>query len=148
MFPITFNAFGDIVTAAEILYGLAKALSETRGAPVDYRRYITDLRTMAGTMRQIHSIFLTSDALDNSVRDLVLSKVEECYTCAQTAFDRVARVRDLGVASSPDAGIVRRIRRGLCKIEWHIWSRGNATKVQEEMKTAQQYLQTAMAVVN
>ena len=148
MFPISFNAFGDIVTAAQILYDVAKSLSETHGAPEEYRRFVEYLYNMGTLMMQCHSV-ITSAPPNVELRDTVLSRIQECCSQLAAGLSRVARLDALG--ASPEPGSLspgQVIRRGFHKVEWHFRYRGDAAKVQEDMQTVLQSLQVVVAFVN
>ncbi|VDC04615.1 unnamed protein product [Peniophora sp. CBMAI 1063] len=147
MFPISFNAFGDIVTAAQILYSMAKSLSETHGAPQEYRRFVDYLYEMGALMMQIHSI--VSESPNAGLRKTILSKIAECCLQVEKGLDRVAKLEPL--AKVPEPGSVspgKAIRRGLHKVEWHFRYRGDVARVQEEMQTVLQSLQVSVTSAN
>ena len=148
MFPISFNAFGDIVTAAQILYDVAKSLSETHGAPEEYRRFVEYLHNMGALMMQCHSV-ITSAPPNAEIRDAVLSKIQECYSQLAAGLGRVAKLDALAISPEPGSmspGQV--IRRGFHKVEWHFRYRGDVAKGQEEMQMVLQSLQVVVAFAN
>lgn len=151
---ISFDAFDDVVTAAQILYDIAKSLSETHHAPAEYDYIVEDLGDMASMMAQLHSVISSSGFLDANYRltQVLLTRIGECYLRVREGLSRVAKIVSLGIEPEPGSASIGRVLnlhwRGYPKMGWHIWHGDDVVKFREEMQIALQRLQIMVTFSN
>lgn len=54
----SFGSFGDIITTAQLVWRLARALSDSRGSAPEFRELVTELKLFYGALSQVRNMIL------------------------------------------------------------------------------------------
>lgn len=150
MFPITCNAFGDIVAVAQIICSLAKALKDSNGATQDYRDFAHGLEMTATVIQEVHS--LAHNSSYETVRDVVLDNTRRCCADLQRAneltsgFESLIRAQSSGVSGSN--GVVGRLSRGAHKLRWHFMKSSEAAEFTQRFRDYCSQIQLCVTLLN
>ncbi|VDB90135.1 unnamed protein product [Peniophora sp. CBMAI 1063] len=116
MFPITFNAIGDILALAQLVRDVALALDDARGAAPEIRRFSHELKFLAFIIEKAHRMAETSS--DNALKEAILTEVHLCYIELANAGKLTPGFDGLLPVNS-DISNVARARTALKKLQWH-----------------------------
>ena len=116
MLPIIPASFGDIVTAANIVHSIYRALSDSMGASYDYQCLITELRSFEQVLKFVHVVNTAapptgSDALN------IAAEIATCLELLNTFHDRI-RPYQKGLGGGKRASWFKNIWR---KIGWTLF---------------------------
>ncbi|VDC06490.1 unnamed protein product [Peniophora sp. CBMAI 1063] len=115
MFPITFNAIGDILALAQLLRDIALALDDARGSAAHCQRFAHELRLLGAVIADVHRIAEAS--LDDALQDATLGEVRLCYeelARAAKLLPDSERLMNMTVGGS----LPSRARLAASKLQW------------------------------
>jgi hypothetical protein len=146
MFPITCNAFGDIVSMINIVTSIIKALDETRGSMAEYRVFKEELIVLQNTLASIDRVAERSS--DEVLRSHTLNEVNACCTIVHGAMLRMAKF-DILVQKNEDiqtfsARIVKQWR----KIKWIKAKKGVVAEYKDKIEARRRALDTLLITLN
>ena len=122
MFPITFNAIGDILALAQLIRDIVWAVNDACGAAVEYRRFTHELKILGAIMVNAHLI--ADGSREDTLKEAVLEEVRFCYTEIVDAgkllpgFDVLMR--------STDGSGFSRVGVTMRKLQWHFLKASDA----------------------
>ncbi|KZV65324.1 hypothetical protein PENSPDRAFT_133812 [Peniophora sp. CONT] len=111
MFPISFNAFGDIATMITIVYAIAQALDDSRGSADEYRTF----GELLEEIRDLHA----SSPEDISPR--VLEGIKGCCEVLEKARQMLSRYSALEGTRGHCS-----LRHAVVKLRWRLLKRDEA----------------------
>ncbi|VDC00987.1 unnamed protein product [Peniophora sp. CBMAI 1063] len=124
MFPITFNAIGDILALAQIVYDIVQALNDSvHGAAAECQRFAHELKLLGAVIVIAHRAANTSP--DDVLKEALLTEVRLCYAEIVEAgkllpgFDTLLR-------TSTGATVWDRARAVAKKLKWHFMKASDA----------------------
>ena len=85
MFPISCNAFGDIVAVVQLVRDIIRALDDARGAADEYGQFVHVLTSLGTVMDQVYR--LAKDHPDDGLREAVLEEVRRVCVDISNATD-------------------------------------------------------------
>ncbi|VDC00283.1 unnamed protein product [Peniophora sp. CBMAI 1063] len=146
MFPITFNAVGDIATFASLMFDIARALSETRGSPSEYRAFTAELSSLHVVLTSVTRI--AESTTDSALRAEIVREVNLCSNDVQRALKRIVKFSALGQESGTDHPLCVKLKRQWFKLEWRFGQRHNVREVRAELSLTTQRLTAYLVIVN
>ena len=128
MFPITCNAFGDIVSAIQIIRDIATALNESRGATQACRDFAYGLERMSTTMEEAYQ--LASSSSNCAFQETVLNHVRHFSAQLHEASKRTSGFEVLLAAQDPAISTAFGLRKWLYRrkkmLRWHFMRQAKA----------------------
>jgi len=128
-FPITCNAFGDIVTAANLIYQICNALDDSRGSTADYQNLAATLEQYKTNLQTFSSLIVTADA-DPQLIATINSYVALCLSVVE-GFEKRIRRYDATLSKKPARR--NRVVRNIRKLDWRIFMRDEAVKMLQKL---------------
>ncbi|VDC01806.1 unnamed protein product [Peniophora sp. CBMAI 1063] len=120
MFPITCNAFGDIIAVVHLVWDVVIALDDARGATEDYRQFVHVLKTLATVMEECYC--LANNCQNGGLKLAVLAEVQRVCGDISRATDSIVGYDRLAETSS------RSPREILVKLRWRFLKAPDAYK--------------------
>ncbi|KZV61198.1 hypothetical protein PENSPDRAFT_693617 [Peniophora sp. CONT] len=140
MFPISCNAFGDIVAVVQIVHDIVVALDGARGAAEEYRQFIHVLSALGAVMDGVYC--LAKDSQDENLKQIVLEEVRRCCVDINSAHSSVARFEKLEETSSGlSAGGI------ITKLHWHFRKASDAAKYAKRFGESHQRLNSFIGLL-
>ena len=116
MFPITCNAFGDIVAVIQLIHDIVKALDDARGAADEYARFVHVLTTLGAVMEEVYC--LAQQSRNEDLKQAVLAEARRVCDDISKATDSISGFDKLTEASKrPGRGRVYS-REVFAKLRW------------------------------
>ncbi|VDB91575.1 unnamed protein product [Peniophora sp. CBMAI 1063] len=125
MFPITYNAFGDIVSMIGIIYSIAQALNDSRGSPSEYRSFVFELRAFASVLEEIAALHISSP---EAASIPLLDGVNACCEVLEEARSRVDRYHSLDELRSSVS-----LQNTILKLRWRLLKRDEAEQLRKKL---------------
>ena len=88
MLPIAPSSFGDIVTAANIVLSIYKALSDSMGASYEYQCLISELRSFEQALRFVDIVITTAPPTGRHALDIA-AEITTCLELLNKFHDRI-----------------------------------------------------------
>lgn len=139
MFPITCNAFGDIIAVVHLVRDVVIALDDARGATEDYRQFVHVLKTLAIVMEECYC--LANDCQNEGLKLAVLAEVQRVCGDISSATDRIAGYDRLAETSS------RSSREVLIKLRWRFLKASDAFKYARRFNECLCRLNTLLSIL-
>jgi hypothetical protein len=146
MFPITFNALGDIVSMISIVASIIKALNETRGSTTEHRVFKGELVALQNTLTSIYRVAKRSSI--EVLRNQTLNEVNACYTIVQEATRRIAKFDILELSNEDVNTISARIRREWKKVIWLWVKKQDVAAYKDKIEARRRALDTLLMALN
>ncbi|KZV65383.1 hypothetical protein PENSPDRAFT_689945 [Peniophora sp. CONT] len=153
MFPITCNAFGDIVAVIQLVLELVKALDDTRGAAVKYRLFVQELESLSIMMGEAYRV---AEGAPSTLQLLVLKEIQICTNNIEDAYRRTRGFEKLGESSQKRTVKTKLLKRlvrkplGLAakKAHWHFRRTTDAQKYREIFRDCLQRLDFIVGLIS
>lgn len=126
MFPISCNAFGDIVAVVQIVREILVALDDARGAAEEYRQFVHVLTTLGTVMEEVYC--LAKDSPNEGLKQAVLAEIRRICDDISSATDGVAGYDKLAEASARSSRGHGYSRQLLSKLRWRFLKASDAEK--------------------
>ena len=152
MFPITCNAFGDIVAVAQIICSIAKALKESGGAAQDYREFAHELYMTGSVMREVHR--MVQESSNDALRELLLVCARSCCDDLEMAneltsgFAVLISVQSESIASVSRLGAGKWLVQGVKKLRWHFMKSQEAARFTQLFRDHYGRIQLCLILLN
>ena len=149
MFPITCNAFGDIVAVVNILYSIYTSLDEARGSAAEFasfKREIWELRSDLHVLMRVAENSPTED-----FRKQIVAEVNECCSVIYDALSCLTEFHVLGsdiLAESNVRDFEARLSRTWKKLRWRFNKRKQAAELSVRLKERRSRLEFYLQVFN
>jgi hypothetical protein len=88
MFPFVPSSIGDIVTVANIVHSIYKALSDSTGASYDYQCLITELRSFEQALKFVDVVITAAPPTGRDAFDIA-AEITTCLELLTTFHDRI-----------------------------------------------------------
>ncbi|KZV66120.1 hypothetical protein PENSPDRAFT_99407 [Peniophora sp. CONT] len=123
MFPVTFNAIGDILALAQLLYDIVHTLDDARGAPAEIQRFAHELELLGIVIANVHRVGDAS--LDDALKEAVLTEARLCYVEIVNAGKLLPGFDSL-LQSTVGNSSLGRARLMAKKLQWHFMKASDA----------------------
>jgi hypothetical protein len=143
--PLTFGSFGDVVTLAELVLKVIKALRDSSGSSYEYQTLIMDVESFRRALLEASRLCdVSQDAGDSpSIERLILDEVAACHNIIDTLFKKVQGDRD-HLKAGGSRNKVKDIWR---KVLW-MFKRGDLAVFRERLAMHTSRVGTMLAIVN
>ncbi len=92
MLPLFPNSFGDIVTAANLVWVIYTALRESKGAAEDYQSLIQELESFYHALRFVYLVISKMDPEETATR-CILAEIRLCLNFLHTFHNSIEGYR-------------------------------------------------------
>ncbi|KZV66138.1 hypothetical protein PENSPDRAFT_689252 [Peniophora sp. CONT] len=146
MFPISCNAFGDILAVVQLVRDIAAALNDARGAASEYQRLIHELNMLGTVLEEAHQIAVS--AQDNTLKDALLTEVRRCSVeDIAEAGKLLPGFEILAQPSVGDKGKFARARTTVKKLQWHFMKASDAASFASRFHARQLRINTVLVLL-
>ncbi|KZV65389.1 hypothetical protein PENSPDRAFT_655840 [Peniophora sp. CONT] len=126
MFPISCNAFGDIVVVVQIVRDIVSALDDARGAAEEYKQLVHILTALGTVIEEVYC--LAKDSPNEGLKKAVLAEIRRVCDDISIATDKIAGYDRLTVDSARSSRGQDHTRQSLSKLRWHFLKASEADK--------------------
>lgn len=145
MFPISCNAFGDIVAVVQIVRDIVVALDDTRGAAEEYRQFVHVLTTLGTVMEEVYC--LAKDSRNEGLKQAVLAEIRRVCDDISSATDGIADYDKLAEASTRSPRGPGYSRQLLSKLRWRFLKASDANKYTRRFSESLQRLNAFIGIL-
>ena len=150
MFPITCNAFGDIIAVAQLIRDIATALDEVRGATSGYRAFVQQLHTTATIIDEAHRLVHGRPA--SSLQAAILDEVRGCCADLERAEERTSGFEAFlpsNGSQAPGSYKLRdRLSRGAKMLQWRFQRSPETKDLSQALHNRCLRIQTLLTLLN
>ncbi|KZV65388.1 hypothetical protein PENSPDRAFT_756574 [Peniophora sp. CONT] len=145
MFPVTCNAFGDILAVAQLVRSIVVALDDARGATEEYMQFVHVLTALGTVMGEVYDLAKTSQ--NQTLRQAILEEVQRCCSGINSAHNSIAGFEKLAESSARSS---RSIRAGgiVTKLHWHFLRASEAAKYSKRFGDSHQRLNNLIGLLS
>ena len=141
MFPISCNAFGDIVAVVQIVRDIVVALNDARGAADEYKQFIHVLTALGTVMGEVYDLAQASQ--NETLRQAVLDEVQVCCININSAHKSITGFEKFADTSTD----IPRGKRVFVKLHWHFLRASDAAKYAQRFTESHNRLNTYIGLL-
>ena len=144
MFPISCNAFGDIVAAAELVRAIVVALDDSRGAAKEYQLFVHVLTGLGTAMGEAYELAKVSR--NDALRQAVLEEVQLCCISINNAHKSIAGFEKL-VQTSDQSSPGKRAGIIFAKLHWRFLRTSDVVEYTKRFSESHHRLNTYISLL-